>query len=376
MHMKKNIIIFSGYFLPHLGGVEKYTYNMAKELKKRGYNVIIVTSNYNNSNSEDIIDDIKIIKLPILKQFKNRYPILNCFNKEYKKLKKKIFEFKADMIIINTRFYLISALGCNIAKKLNIKSYVIEHGSAYLTLNNKVIDFFIKIYEHFITSIIKRNCSGFIGASEAGNRWLNTFKIKSITTWNNAIVYKNEKFKKSDNPIIISFIGRVIRQKGITIILEAFEKLKEKYENIELHIAGDGDLYKELSEKYKYQEIKFYGHVDSTKVYEILKKSNIVLMPSFHPEGLSYSLLEAGMYETAVIASNLGAFKDVLEDGKDGLLIEPTFDNLYIAIEKLLNNKKLREKLAKNLKSKIIENYTWESTGNKIANFINKELNQ
>ena len=63
MHMKKNIIIFSGYFLPHLGGVEKYTYNMAKELKKRGYNVIIVTSNYNNSNSEDIIDDIKIIKL-------------------------------------------------------------------------------------------------------------------------------------------------------------------------------------------------------------------------------------------------------------------------------------------------------------------------
>ena len=39
----KTIAIFSGYYLPHLGGVERYTYNLAKKLNNMGYRLIIVT---------------------------------------------------------------------------------------------------------------------------------------------------------------------------------------------------------------------------------------------------------------------------------------------------------------------------------------------
>ena len=42
----KKIAIFSGYYLPHLGGVERYTFNLASKLKQMGYEVIIVSLRY------------------------------------------------------------------------------------------------------------------------------------------------------------------------------------------------------------------------------------------------------------------------------------------------------------------------------------------
>ena len=48
----QTIAIFSGYYLPHLGGVERYTYNLAQKLKKMGYKIIIITSRYNEDLKE------------------------------------------------------------------------------------------------------------------------------------------------------------------------------------------------------------------------------------------------------------------------------------------------------------------------------------
>ena len=48
----QTIAIFSGYYLPHLGGVERYTYNLALKLKKMGYKIIIITSRYNKDLKE------------------------------------------------------------------------------------------------------------------------------------------------------------------------------------------------------------------------------------------------------------------------------------------------------------------------------------
>lgn len=366
----KTVAIFSGFFLPHLGGVEKYTNNMAIELKKNGYNVIIVTNNDNNYKNKETKDGIKVVRLPVYKLFKNRFPILKIFSKEYKSLKKEILSNKIDIVLINTRFYFTSVLGCNIAKKKKIKSYVIEHGSAHLTLNNKFLDFFIRTYEHIITFIVKKKCTGFIGASTAGNEWLKHFKVTSIETWNNAIVNKIDSsiIKKSKDKVIFAFAGRMIKQKGVLNIIESFNRLQSKYPNIELHMAGNGDLYDNLKDNYK--NIIFYGFVGSDKVYEVLSKSHVLLMPSIHPEGLSYTLLEAGLFKNAAIATNLGAFKDVINNKENGILIDTSVESLYIAMEEMIKNEKLRNKVANNLYKTVINNYTWEVTGKKMASFI------
>ena len=104
---KKTIAIFSGYTLPHLGGVEKYTDNLSKQLIALGYNVIIVGTDYDFSGKL-INEEAKILylRLPIYKLFSSRYPIIKK-NKRFRTVIKKLSEYKIDSIIVNTRFYLI-----------------------------------------------------------------------------------------------------------------------------------------------------------------------------------------------------------------------------------------------------------------------------
>ena len=64
----QTIAIFSGYYLPHLGGVERYTYNLAKKLNGMGYKIIIITSRYNKDLKEvEETDYAKIVRLPTYK---------------------------------------------------------------------------------------------------------------------------------------------------------------------------------------------------------------------------------------------------------------------------------------------------------------------
>ena len=71
----KKIAFFCGFYLPHLGGVERYTSNLIKELKKK-YEIIIVTSNDNNYATIEDLDGVKIYRLPVYSVFKNRFPLL------------------------------------------------------------------------------------------------------------------------------------------------------------------------------------------------------------------------------------------------------------------------------------------------------------
>ena len=174
----KTVVIFSAYVLPHLGGIERYVANLSKQFNKKNIKTIIVTTNYNNAPVEEIIDGITILRIPIFNIFKNRYPIPK-YNKEEKQIISKLDKNKIDAIIVNTRFHLTSHIGAKYGKKNNIPVYLIEHGSNYITLNNKFIDFFANIYEKFLTKKIKNKITGFYGVSNACCSWLKTFNIQA-----------------------------------------------------------------------------------------------------------------------------------------------------------------------------------------------------
>ena len=171
MTKKKYIAIFSGYMLPHLGGIERYTDNLIREFNKLGYGTILVTSNYNNAKEIETKGNNVIIRLPVYKKFKNRYPILK-HNSRYRNLIKNLDSYNIYSIIVNTRFHLTSHAGAKYGYKRNIPVYLIEHGSNYVTLDNKFIDFFANRYEDFLTWKIKSKITSFNGVSNACRNWL------------------------------------------------------------------------------------------------------------------------------------------------------------------------------------------------------------
>lgn len=376
MKKKKNktIAIFSGYATPHMGGVERYTQNLSQELTKNNYDVVIISSDYDFST--DYIkkeDNITYIKIPVYKLFVSRYPIPKK-NKVYQELIKKLDDFDISTIIVNTRFYLTSLIGAKYGKRKAIPVYLVEHGSQHLTVDNKILDFFGEIYEHFLTNVIKKYVDYYYGVSKEACNWQRHFKIKSNGIWYNSISDFSKKIKKQkekDGKINIVYAGRVIKQKGVIELLDSFKKIEKKYSDVYLTIAGDGNLLDYCKMNYSSKRIKFLGEIDFSKLIKIYSYTDIFVYAPIWPEGLPTSILEAGLMECAVIASPYGGTKEVIRNKENGLMITKE-EELTKALDILISDKKLRNKYAKQLKEEIESNFLWEVTVKKIISDIKK----
>ena len=373
----KTIVIFAGYLLPHLGGIERYVDNLTKELIKKGYKVIWVSSNYDNSfktitKDKNLVD----IRIPIYKLFRTRYPLIK-HNSELKKMYEELNKHKIESIIVNTRFHLTSLLGARYGKKNNIPVFLVEHGSQHLTVDNKVLDFLGSIYEHCLTAIIKRYVNYYYGVSKEACNWQKHFNINSNGVWYNSIndFTKDLKIKRDGKTINILYAGRILKQKGLDRLLDSFSKLENKYSNIKLTIAGDGNELDYLKNKYESKNIIFLGRVDFNKLKELYSQTDIFVYAPVWPEGLPTSILEAGLCGCAVIGSPQGGIKEVIQNKKNGLMINNEKE-LYNALETLITDKKVRDKYSNEIVKTIRTGFLWESTAKKIIKDIEGEKHE
>lgn len=367
---KKYVVIFSAYLLPHLGGIERYVDNLTRQFVKLGVSPILVTTNYDNLKEVEELNGILIIRLPIYGIFKNRYPIIK-HNKKYKELMNIIDSYDVNAIIVNTRFHLTSHIGIGYAERRNIPVYLIEHGSNYVTLDNKFIDFFANRYEDFLTWKIKKKVTGFYGVSEACGEWLKHFKIQYSGVWYNSIDCEQKKPQKhGHSQVNFLYAGRLIQQKGVDNILEAFSQLLVKYDNIHLTIAGDGPLLEQFKSKYQSEKIKFVGKLDFQELLKFYAETDVFLYPPLWPEGLPTSILEAGLMSCCVIATAQGGIKEIIQDNKNGLIVDSTVKDLKLAMKRLIDDEKKRENLANQLNDTVMHKFSWSVTANKIIHDI------
>lgn len=157
----KTVAFFSGYYLPHTGGIERYEYNLARKLSKRSVKVVIVTTKYEEDLKDvEELEYATIYRLPIYKLFSSRYPIIEK-NKKYKEMMAQLEQEDIKYCVLNTRFQLTSLLGAKFAKKHHIPMCIVEHGTSHFTVYNKILDFFGHIYEHLLTNTIKKYVNDF-----------------------------------------------------------------------------------------------------------------------------------------------------------------------------------------------------------------------
>jgi len=151
-------------------------------------------------------------------------------------------------------------------------------------------------------------------------------------------------------PLTVIMIARLIRHKGVLEYLRACQSLKAKYPTVRFVYVGGEDmgnpsgLKKEIFEGFG--GVEYLG--ERSDIKELLEDSHIFVLPSYR-EGLPRTVLEAMSMEVAVVGADACGTRDVVRDGKTGLLV-PTKDAkaLEAAVEKLLTDEKLRKQLAKN----------------------------
>lgn len=124
-----------------------------------------------------------------------------------------------------------------------------------------------------------------------------------------------------DEKIVFTYIARVMKAKGIDEFLEAAKYIKQEHSNTEFHICGFyEDDYKEIIENAeKAGTVTYHGQVSDVRPYEAI--SHCIVLPTYHPEGISNVLLEAAACARPLITTNRHGCKEVVDDGVNGYLI-------------------------------------------------------
>lgn len=156
-----------------------------------------------------------------------------------------------------------------------------------------------------------------------------------------------------DGRIKVVLTARMIVEKGVFLLTEAAERLREKYgKTVQFQLIGGlddhpGAITKEqLDAVCDGEYITWLGY--RTDVRDLLKQCHIVAFPSYYMEGLPKSLIEADAIGRPVITSNSVGCKETVEDGVNGFLIQPKdVDALTEKLDLLLGNAELRQKMGK-----------------------------
>nr|WP_320059177.1 glycosyltransferase family 4 protein [uncultured Bacteroides sp.] len=320
----------------------------------KGYDVTIVAKD--TGFKEKIIDlGLDFINLPINKTGMNLYQELKTFSFLYKLYKKE----KPDIVHhVGMKIMLWGGLAAKLTNVKGVLNAVSGCGVFFSDehINSPITKMLLKVFR-FIHN--RNNLKVIFQNSEdkalfIKNKVINDFQCSMIKGSGVDLDIFNYTPETSDGRIKVILTARMVLDKGVLVLVDAANQLKEKYhDKVQFILCGGLDtnpnaIKKETLESVCDGEyILWLGH--RTDVKDLLKSSHIVAFPSYYKEGLPKSLIEATAIGRPIITTNSVGCKEAVIDGYNGFLI-PIKDSVSLAdkLEILISDAKLRVNMGNN----------------------------
>lgn len=146
------------------------------------------------------------------------------------------------------------------------------------------------------------------------------------------------------------FLSRIEKEKGIFVVLDAYNKLITKYPNLKLSIVGDGTALnevKQLINKDSIKNVTIHGRLSGNDLIKAFSDADLFILPTTHGEGMPGALLEAMAFGLPIITRPVGGIPDFFKNGEMGILTESLNPNDYAQfIEKLIKDPVLTKKIS------------------------------
>ena len=173
---------------------------------------------------------------------------------------------------------------------------------------------------------------------------------------------------------VILSVGRLMSWKGFDSLIEIIPELLKENPNFHLVIVGEGPERQNLELRIKNsgleEKVKLVGKVSHDKMYLYFGAADLFVLNTGY-EGLSHVILEAMQAGLPIITTNIGGNPELIEDGQNGILIDPgNKEQLKSAILRLSKDKALQEKFRQNSKE-ILKAFTWQNVIDETLEVLN-----
>jgi len=185
------------------------------------------------------------------------------------------------------------------------------------------------------------------------------------------------KIRKTERDTLkIGFFKHLKPKYGPEYLVRAFKKVSDKFGNVELFLAGNGELkskLKDLTESFGISpKVHFLGFVNN--VPKIMSSMDITVMPSVDDsETFGVAAVESQALEVPVVASRIGGVPEVVKDGETGILVKACDEEeLFAAITRLLSDEDIRLRMGRAGRKFVRESYNWKENASKMGRFYKK----
>lgn len=183
----------------------------------------------------------------------------------------------------------------------------------------------------------------------------------------------------SDGPVLL-FVGRLVREKGVQVLLEAAPAIIERHPGATFVIAGAGYYEDELRALTKAKglsdRVKFFGLANDADLAELYTIADLLVVPSLY-EPFGIVALEGMAARVPVVTSDAGGLKDIVEHTADGIT---TFagdaDSLAWGILQVLDNPALARNIKEAARQKVLAQFTWTKITERTLDFYASALGQ
>ena len=347
-------VLFVNEFTKIDGGVVTLINNEINYLEKMGVNVDLLSLDHSKfleaSFSKKTNEIIKLIIPRLLEEFISErileykpdiihfhniyplwgYPIWEVTNKKNVRLIQHLHNYNP--FCINSFFYRDNGECFKCLKENNL-----FHGVKNKCYNNSFFYSFLSYYLRpsplkWILSSEKIDLF-FAVSNSLKNKYINAgIDGKKIKVLSNAIELDSDNVKNIIGEYVL-YLGNVVEEKGAKIFCEVAKKLSE----INFILAGDGrdlvvlkNIYNDVS------NLKFIGFISGKDKNKLLRECRFLMFPSLCWESFGISIIEAFSFGKPVLASGMGAIKEVVEENKTGVIIQnPIYTNFSRETERL-----------------------------------------
>ena len=355
-------------------GASKVLINIIDIFIENGFEIFLFLPNKGPLNNNEVVKktNLKVINLGVFR--KKYFTFFGLINRLYFIVKSSLYIKKflkrnqIDLVYTNTSTIISPSIA---AKFTGIPS--ISHVHEIPDSNF--------IYVRFITTVLNFFAKDVICVSESVyDFWTkNALKKSKAKIIHNGFNIKKSKSKILNNDkIVFTNISRIIPYKGHSLLIRIFEILCKKNKNIYLQIVGDtlpeyqkylDQLKLDIKKRELNNNIKFLGFRND--IISILEKSSFFIHTPLSPDPLPTVIFEAIKSQTPVITNSLGGAYEILNNGKNGLIIKnDLIEESVKNILSYLDNKKEQNKNVNEAFKYVYDNFSAEKFKRKLLNSI------